>query len=69
MQNTPQKIRHWVCAELKNKNSDVQEMVYLNQLIKNCLVNVGKCDFLSKQLHIYGGQWFPRRRSPPPRKL
>lgn len=44
-------------------------MLYLNNLIDDGFVNVGKCNFLSKEFHIHRGQGLAGRMSPPVRKL
>ena len=44
-------------------------MLYLNDLINNSFVDVGKCNFLSKELHVQRAQGLAGRISPPIRKL
>lgn len=46
-----------------------QKTIYLNNLINNGFVEVGKRDFLSKELHIHRGQWLVVTIIPPIRKL
>lgn len=44
-------------------------MAYLNDLINNGFVNVGKCDFLSEEFHVHRGEGLAVRLSLPLRKL